>query len=194
MELTHKGTVTIETERLILRRFQLTDAYAMFNNWANDDEVCKFVNFTPHRNIDVTKDIIRHWVDSYGNNEVYNWAILPKNYGKAIGSISVVEAMNNNFTCGVGYAMGKNYWYQGIMTEVLKGVTDYLFSEVGYNRIQSRHDTQNPASGRVMEKAGMKLEGTMRQDKLRKDGTFGDTNIWAILRKEWFETFETKKI
>lgn len=191
MTLTHKGTTTIETERLVLRRFELTDADAMFNNWANDVEVCNFVNFKPHRTIDVTKEVIFKWVNSYSNIEIYNWAIVPKEYGKAIGSISIVEAKNNNLACEIGYAMSKNYWNKGIMTEALKAVMNYLFSEVGYNRIQTRHDTQNPASGRVMEKSGMKLEGTMRQDKLRKNDTFGDRNIWALLRKEWCETYET---
>ena len=61
----HCGTQTIETERLILRQFKSEDADAMFKNWANDEEVTKYLTWPPHGTVDVTKEILKQWVDSY---------------------------------------------------------------------------------------------------------------------------------
>ena len=63
--MVHKGTVRLETDRLILRRFTLDDAPAMFNNWANDPEVTKYLSWEPHADLEVTREILRTWVNSY---------------------------------------------------------------------------------------------------------------------------------
>jgi ribosomal-protein-alanine N-acetyltransferase len=73
----------------------------------------------------------------------------------------------------------------GIMTEALLAVMDFLFSEVGMHRIAAFHDEQNDASGRVMQKAGMVYEGKLREDRMRKDGTYSDMCIYGILDREW---------
>ena len=74
----HCGTQTIETERLILRQFKSEDADAMFKNWANDEEVTKYLTWPPHGTVDVTKEILKQWVDSYKNEKYYQWAIVLK--------------------------------------------------------------------------------------------------------------------
>lgn len=70
------------------------------------------------------------------------------------------------------------------MTEALKAVINYLFEEVGMNRIEARHNTLNPASGRVMQKSGMKFEGIMRQIKVNKYGEFYDLAVYSILKSD----------
>lgn len=181
--LTHKGTVTLVTDRLILRRFAADDAQDMFNNWANDAEVCKFLDWLPHGTIETTKNVLSVWVGNYKNENCYNWAI--EYNGHAIGSISVVNLNERHLWCEIGYCMGKEYWGKGLMTEALQAVIEYLFTKVGFNRIMAKHDIKNIGSGRVMQKSGMTFEGTMRQAKVRKDGTFGDLNIYSILKEEW---------
>ena len=185
--LNHKGTTKINTNRLELRKFKLDDVNDMFENWANDKVVTKFLPWKPHGNSDVTKEIISQWINEYENNNVYNWAIELKEIGEVIGSISIVKLEENHFSCEVGYCMSRNYWGKGIMSEALKEVIDYLFSEVGLNRIEARHDTNNRASGKVMSKSGMKYEGTLRQAKLRDYTEFYDLSIYAILKDDWIE-------
>lgn len=182
--LSHKGTRTIVTDRLILRRFIPEDACNMFKNWANDSDVTKFLTWKPHGNIKVTNKIIGQWIDEYGNKNYYNWAIELKEIGEVIGNISVVNLYENYQSCEIGYCMSKKYWKKGIMTESLKAVIDYLFSEVGFNRIEARHDTNNIASGKVMIKSGMKYEGTLRQVKIR-DKEFYSLVVNAILKNDW---------
>jgi ribosomal-protein-alanine N-acetyltransferase len=182
--LNHKGTSRIETERLILRRFELNDVEDMFNNWANDSEVTKYLTWLPHKNKDFTKEIINSWVKGYDNLEVYNWAIVPRNYGKVIGSISVVEYSNDKERCEVGYCIATRYWNQGFMTEALKAVIKYLIYESGFKRVYATHDIENPASGKVMIKAGMKYEGRSRKYNKNNKGQFVDCDIYAIVDED----------
>ncbi len=184
--LTHRGTQTIGTQRLSLRRFALSDAEPMFRHWANDPEVTRYMTWRPHGDIEVSKGVVNQWVNEYETKSVYNWAIGLKELGEPIGGISVVNLDEANVCCEVGYCISKAYWGKGITTEALKAVINFLFSEVGMNRIVARHDTKNPASGRVMQKSGMLYEGTHRQEKLRNDGTtYCDLAVYTILKEDW---------
>ena len=188
--LSHKGTQTINTDRLLLRKFELNDSYDMFKNWANDSEVTKFLTWRPHDSIKVTKDIMEKWVNDYENYNIYNWAIEIKETREVIGGISIVKLDENNYSCEIGYCMSTRYWGKGIMSESLKAVINYLFSDIGFNRVAANHDTINAASGRVMFKSGMKLEGTLRQVKLRSNKEFYDLAIYAILKDDWIKSKE----
>lgn len=87
----HKGTVTLETERLILRRFELEDANDMFSNWASDPEVTKYLTWPTHSSIEVSKFVINDWVSSYDKKDYYSWAIELKGERKVVGSITAVK-------------------------------------------------------------------------------------------------------
>jgi len=156
------GTKTIETERLILRRFTVDDAEDMYSNWANDPEVTKFLTWPVHKDVSFTRKLLTDWVSKYDEGDWFNWAIELKEEGKVIGNISVVEIKERAEAADIGYCLGRAYWGRGIMPEALKAVMDYLFDKVGVNRVAACHDVNNPKSGRVMDKAGMKLEGTLR--------------------------------
>lgn len=83
----------------------------------------------------------------------------------------------------IGYCIGTKWWHKGIMSEALGTVIDYLFDEIGMNRIESRHDVRNPHSGAVMKKCGMKYEGTLRQSDWNNQGI--NASCWyAILATE----------
>ena len=182
--LNHKGTQTIETDRLILRPFTMADAEPMYRNWANDDEVTKFLTWPTHESVEITKMVLADWTASYAKPDFYNWAIVLKDNGpEPIGSISVV-AQNSKTECAeIGYCMSRVHWGRGIMPEALTALVDFLFDEVGFNRIQADHDPNNPKSGRVMQKSGMQFEGTMRQFGYSNQGII-DVCRWAILRSD----------
>ena len=108
--LTHKGTQTINTDRLLLRKFEFDDAYDMFKNWANDIKVTKFLTWKPHDTVEVTKEIIEMWVNEYKHNNIYNWAIEMKEIGEVIGGISIVKSDEDNYSCEIGYCMSRKYW------------------------------------------------------------------------------------
>ena len=156
------GTQRIETERLILRRFMLEDAEDMYANWASDPEVTKYLTWPTHTSVDVTKSLLADWIPRYEDGGYFNWAMEYKNTGKVIGNISVVKLIESIDAAEMGYCMSRAYWGQGLMPEALMAVMDYLFDVVGLNRVAACHDANNPKSGRVMEKAGMKQEGIFR--------------------------------
>lgn len=156
------GTQNIETPRLLLRRFKLEDAEDMFENWASDPEVTRFLTWPVHSDADVTRELLKDWISRYEDGGFFNWAMEYKENGKVIGNISVVRLNENTEAADMGYCMSRTFWGQGLMPEALKAVMEYLFDVVGLNRIAACHDANNPKSGRVMEKAGMKPEGTLR--------------------------------
>jgi ribosomal-protein-alanine N-acetyltransferase len=83
--------------------------------------------------------------------------------------------------------MGYDYWNKGLMTETLRCVLEYLFNQVGMNRVEAIYEPENPASGRVMQKCGMQYEGTLRQFFLCRDGTYADGRLCAILKEEFLQ-------
>lgn len=164
------GTQMLETERLILRRFVESDADAMFQNWASSAENLAYVTWNPHPDVEMTRKSIRNWVASYTNPNYYKWAIcLKENPEQVIGDISIVEMNVKDSSCEIGYILGKNYWGRGMMTEALKAVLDFCFTQAGFQKVRARYASLNPASGRVMEKAGMSYLKTITNGVERKD-------------------------
>ncbi len=181
--LNHTGTLPIKTSRLTLRPFTRDDAEAMFQNWANDEDVCRFLTWQPHGSIDVTKQLLSLWCAEYGEPNKYNWLI--EYDSTPIGNISAVLVSDKHEYACIGYCIGKQWWKQGLTTEAAKAVISFLFDRVGVNRIEISHATKNPASGRVAQKCGLTHEGTKRAYFKSKSGEFFDIAFYSILRDEW---------
>lgn len=182
--LTHKGTRTIETSRLILRRVIREDAEPMFRNWASDPEVTKYLTWPTHDSAAVSEMVLESWLREYERENYYQWMIVLKEIGEPIGTISVVRQNELVQEAEIGYCIGRNWWHKGIVSEALRAVMDFLFTEVGMNRIAARHDPNNPHSGGVMRKCGMKYEGTHRACDRNNQGIC-DAAQYAILRRDW---------
>lgn len=182
--MNHKGTIILETNRLILRKFVIEDSAAMYHNWASEDQVTKFLTWPTHSDIEVTRAVLTSWIAEYNKADFYNWAIELKEIGEVIGNIAVVRIKENTECAELGYCMGTNWWGSGIMPEAGKAVIRYLFEEVGFNRIAAAHDKNNPKSGRVMQKIGMTYEGILRKAGFCNQGVV-DVVWYSILRDEY---------
>ncbi|MDR1516001.1 MAG: GNAT family N-acetyltransferase [Synergistaceae bacterium] len=183
--MTHLGTITLETERLILRRFTPGDAGAMFRNWASDPDVAAFMTWPAHPDTRESERVISEWAASYKDLNFYSWAIVPREMGEPIGGISVVRLDDDIRAVHIGYCIGKKWWRQGYTSEALKRLVRFFFEEVGVNLVRSRHDTRNPNSGKVMAKAGLKFEGILRQSDRNNQGIC-DAAYYAITADEYF--------
>ena len=86
------GTISLETKRLLLRQFTMEDSNAMFNNWASNPNVTKYLTWPCHQNEEVSKQLLEFWISQYNNKEFYQWAIELKSIGQPIGTISVVDS------------------------------------------------------------------------------------------------------
>jgi ribosomal-protein-alanine N-acetyltransferase len=188
----HVGTGRIEITRLLLRRFELDDAEAMFRNWAHDADVTKYLTWPPHENVEATRSLLEQWVRSYDDPASYNWAITPTAVDKSeragvgpFGSISVVDMNERLRIASIGYCIGKPWWGQGYTSEALGAVISYLFEQAGFNRIEALHDPRNLRSGHVMAANGMTFEGTLRQRGHSNQGLCDDS-IYSVLAEDYF--------
>ena len=177
------GTVPLETERLILRKFKINDAKDVFENYASSDMVTKYMVWDTHSSIDVTENYLESVVKNYKDNKFFDWAIELKNKNIVIGSIGAKKLDEEISKIEVGYCIGEKWWNQGIVTEALQEVIKFFFEKININRIEAYHDVRNIASGRVMQKSGMKFEGTLRQAYKFKNGV-SDVHIYSILNSD----------
>lgn len=139
---------TLHTERLILRPFTENDAAAMFRNWTSDERVARHCRWHAHKDISETEQYLQMCLKAE-----YSWAITLKEKDEPIGCIDVVGE-NSAGVPEIGYVLAHEHWRKGYMTETVKAVIDELF-RCGFEKIGACHDVNNPASGRVMQKAGM---------------------------------------
>lgn len=181
--ITNKGTLTIQTQRLKLRKFTVDDAQAMYDNWAKDGRVPRFLTWQPHESPEATRRLLEIWCAEYEDPGRYQWAIEYQE--TVIGSITVVRLDEWSEWAEIGYCIGYDFWNKGIMSEAAKAVIGFLFAEVGVNRISICHAVKNPASGRVAQKCGLTLEGTRREFYKDAAGEFLDISEYSILRREW---------
>lgn len=180
----HIGTQRIETQRLTLRRFKHSDAEMMYRNWANDDEVTKFLTWPTHQNSNITAALMEAWVMGYEDPETYQWCIEYKENSEAIGSITVVSMLDRVESVEIGYCIGRHYWNQGIMTEAVKEVVDFLFTKVGVNRIEAHADPRNTGSGSVLLKSGFSYTGLRRQIAINNTGIC-DVKTYELIKENY---------
>ena len=181
----HAGTVQINTLKLTLRKINIDDADMMFRNWANDDEVSRYMRWSTHKTVEETKSIIQEWFNNYSDIHTYHWGICLKD-GKMIGSVGVMITAEYDFKGEIGYCIGRNWWGQGYTSEAVKAVIDYMYINTDIERIEAYHSIQNPASGKVMLKAGMRKDGFAKHKYKNRDG-FQDCDLYGIIRAEWEE-------
>lgn len=175
----------METDRLILRAFQSEDAEQMFYNWASDSRVTKYLTWSTHENVEVSKQILDSWINEKDNPQNYQWAIVLKAIQEPIGSISVVKMDENTESVTIGYCIGYSWWGQGITAEALQMLITFFFEEVQVNCVNACHDPRNPNSGRVMQKCGMTYEGTWRAGGVNNQGICD--KCWYSILKEDYE-------
>lgn len=182
----HKGTVFIETDRLILRPFKIEDVELAFNNWTNDDEVTEFLRWPSHKDVSVTKKVIENWISNYKNLNHYQWAIELKEISQPIGAISLVDMDEKTSKVHIGYSIGRKWWNKGMTSEAFNGIIPFLFEEVKVRRIESQHDPNNPNSGKVMLKCGLIFEGKLRQADWNNKGIV-DACIYSLLAEDYYK-------
>lgn len=174
---------TVVTSRLKLRPFSLADASEV-QRMAGSIKVAQMTATIPHPYPDGAAET---WISShpgqFSNGDAVTWALEDLSSGRLVGCIGfgVNKAHKRS---EVGYWVGEEFWGNGYCTEALKAGIDFCFPHFELNKITSRHLSHNPASGKVMMKAGMTQEGYLKQDVFRY-GQFADMVVFGLLRSEW---------
>lgn len=180
------GTKNLETERLILRKVTIDDAYTAYKNWCGNDNVCKYVLWEKHKSVDETIELYKKWVNDYDDNKTFRWIVELKDTHDLIGTIDVSKSYLKYGSCEIGYCYSEKYWNNGYATETLKAVIKYLFCECEADLINAEFLENNPASGKVMEKAGLVYEGRLRSRIVDKNGIRNDLLSYSITREEYY--------
>ena len=173
---------TIRTQRLILRPLRMTDDKDMFR-YCSDPAVSRHVLWDTHPNIRHTRMTLRAVIRQYKVGKPATFGIERIEDGRLIGTIGFIWVNTDHRSAEVGYSLARDCWNQGYATEALKAILHYGFERLRLNRIEAQHEADNPASGRVMEKAGMQYEGTLRQRVFNK-GHFSDVMLYARVRSD----------
>ena len=150
----HQGTKTIHTARCTLRPLAVADAEAMYQNWASDAAVTRYVTWLTHESVQDTRLLLEDWTQKYITDPAYyNWGIVRNEDGVLMGTVGAMPPERSAYF-EPGYCLGTAFWAQGYASEALDAVVEYLFHTVGMDTLFCCHAIKNPASGHVMQKIG----------------------------------------
>lgn len=173
----------LTTERLTLRPFRMQDA-PVVEQLAGDRAIADTTLNVPHP---YTREMAEEWIRGHADEIDRGVAIIlameTRADGELVGSIALKGIDSAHRAAELGYWVGTPYWGRGFATEAARALIRYGFDALSLNRIYAHHMTRNPASGRVLEKIGMRHEGTLRQDMM-KWGRFEDVELYAILSSD----------
>ncbi|MCB9461544.1 MAG: GNAT family N-acetyltransferase [Anaerolineaceae bacterium] len=182
-------STVLETDRLLLRPPTIGDALRI-TSLAGDWDVAKTTLNMPHPyEVSMAEDFIQHIADSWDTGEDYTFALYLKTSGDLIGMMGTHPNLRHS-RAEIGYWVGKEYWGQGYATEAARRMVRFVFEDLGLNRIEASYFVGNPASRRVMEKAGMTFEGIRRQYmhrvcEAKNYDEYTDTGFCGLLREDW---------
>jgi RimJ/RimL family protein N-acetyltransferase len=151
----------ITSERLLLRMPMMEDAFPIFELYAQDQEVTKYLTFDPHQSIKDTKSFLKRCLNNWKNNTSFPWTIVRRKDKQLLGMIDIVSIEQSGIQ--LGYVLAKTYWGNGYMTESLKLIIQWALKQKDIYRVWAVCDIENTASARVMEKADMQREGMLRR-------------------------------
>ena len=176
-----KSPPVLHTKRLTLRRMERGDYSDMFD-YARHEEITRYLLWNPHPDKEYTLRYLSFVQNKYRQGEFFDWAVVFSGHMIGTCGFTAIDELN---LCGeIGYVISPRYQNYGIATEAVMRVIDFAFVNLGLNRLECRYMIGNDASRRVMEKAGMTYEGTLRKAMYVK-GRFVDVGICSILREEY---------
>ncbi|MCA1060193.1 GNAT family N-acetyltransferase [Rossellomorea aquimaris] len=179
------GTPTLETDRLILRRMRQDDTQIVFDRWLSDERISDHRISPAHKNVLETKIRVEKIVSGYDSKKFCYWGIELKDSHDLIGEIDLYDFDHATGNCEVSYSIGYDWWNKGYGTETLKAVVEFAFIHMNLHKLSASHNTDNPASGRIMEKVGMKQEGIIRHMIRNAKGQYKDCAVYGMLREEY---------
>lgn len=175
---------TLRTERLLLRPFRPSDA-ADVQRLAGDRAIADTTASIPHPYPDgAAEEWIAGHAKGFEHGQELVLAVALRESDVLIGAVSLLQLSALHERGEIGYWIGKPYWNEGYGTEAARALIGYGFGVLGLQRIVGRFLKRNPASGRVMTKAGMREEGCLRAHEKKWD-RLEDVMVFGILRSEW---------
>ena len=150
----------IETKRLVLRKLCLEGAQAIFDGWAQDQEVTRYLTWRPHERIEQTQEFVDGCIRAWEGETRFPYMITLKDDGQVIG---IIDPRVEGPKAGIGYGAARAHWGKGYVPEATRAIIDWSFQQPSIYRVYATTDVENVASRRVLEKVGMQCEGILRK-------------------------------
>ena len=174
---------TMATERLVMRDMRVGDCFDMYE-YAKNSEVTKYLTWSPHPDLEYTKQYLNSLKYHYEMGMFYDWALILASENKMIGTCGFTRFNLANNSAEIGYVINPSFHGKGIAVEAARKVLEFGFDNLGLNRVEAKYIIGNDPSRRVMEKLGMTFEGVARRSMCVK-GVYRDIGTCAILREEF---------
>ena len=182
--LTHVGTNTITTERLILRQFEYKDDESMLKNWVADEKIQSLYSEPVYSTKEAVRELLNKYIGSYDKSDYYRWAVVERKSGECIGQIAFFLVDSKNHFAEIEYCIGSKFQCNGYATEATKAIIAYGFNTINFHKIQICTKTINAPSKRVIEKCGFTYEGTLR-DFFYMNGEYVGRLYYSMLKSEF---------
>ena len=182
--LTHTGTQKIETPRLLLRRFEMSDAPTARANWAGDAASQALLLEPVYATLEQAQGLLAKYIAAYENEACYRWAIIEKASGECVGQIAYFLVDSKNHFGELEYCIGQAFRRRGCCTEAVRAAMAYGFEKIHFHKIQVCHMEGNEPSRGVILKCGLTFEGALR-DFFFIDGTYCSRLYYSMLQSEW---------
>ena len=148
----------IDAQRLRLRSPVIDDAKVIFESYAQDPLVCRYMIWAPHESEVVTRAFIASCIEAWAAGVRLPYVITHRESGEVIG---MLESRLLGTTVDIGYVLARAHWGQGYMPEAIRALAAACLGDPGLYRVQATCDTENVASQRALEKAGFEREGRL---------------------------------
>ncbi len=174
----------IKTKSLLLRKLSYDDVECYYRRLSSSEDVARYMLWIPHSSQQQTYASIENIIARYESGVCYSWGIALLDDNSIIGRIDLLRIDEKNESCSFAYMLGKEFWGQGYGTEVLNAVFTFAFEKLEIKSIIADHISENIASGKVMQKAGMQLVGS-HASKYEKCGKSYDVDEYMITVDQW---------
>ena len=173
----------LKTERLTLRQLERADGPDMLA-FSGDPYVQRF-NGPVYNTVDEVEELIDWYDAEYRNQDGISWAVTFTGENKVIGMFGLHHWSRRHRRAEAGYDLAKAYWGQGIASETLRTILTFGFEQLNLHRIYAGTIADNHESVRLLERLGFTREGTRRESSWEDDGTFHDSAMYGLLKREW---------
>ncbi|MDO4355453.1 MAG: GNAT family N-acetyltransferase [Clostridia bacterium] len=178
----HVGTKAFETERLVCRRFRPEDCEDIFRNWAANPHIQLEYGEPVYAEISQVRDLLAGYVEGYRRPDFYRWAIVERASGENIGQIAFCRVYSDCRTAEIEYCIGEPFWGNGYAGEALAGLIDFAFENADFVRLEAYHRRENGKSGRVLEKAAMRIADTV--ERFAREGKLPEGEVCYCIDRD----------
>lgn len=171
----HCGTTEIQTNRLVLRQFAMTDAADLLELWIADPRVQSEYGEPTYETMEAVEALLARWIAGYQEQSFYRWAMVEKNSGRCIGQIAFCRVYEDCRAAEIEYCVSTRFWGRGYAGEALQAVIDHIFAHTDFAWLEAYHRAENRNSGRVLEKSSM-----VQTDNVERFRRAGETPVGEV--------------